>query len=96
MATQVPTQEDLTPTIGPIPLAAFIAMCFFAPFLVSFTIWLFYKYTIKRCKDRKRMEEEAETKGPEADLSRDVEMQVAGFVQAPAPAKTKIRKEEVW
>ncbi|KAK7178558.1 hypothetical protein DPSP01_014030 [Paraphaeosphaeria sporulosa] len=96
MTTQIPTEEDLLPTIGPIPLAAFIAMCLFAPFFVSSTIWLFYINTIKRCKERKRIKAEAEVKAPEADVLRDVEMQASGFVQTPAPAKTKRRKEDVW
>lgn len=96
MSAQTPTEDELQPNIGPIPLAAFIALCLFAPFFVSFTIWLFYINIIKRCRNRKRIEAETETKDPGADVTRDVEMQVARFVQAPAPAKTKIRKQEVW
>ncbi|KAJ4353590.1 uncharacterized protein N0V89_005320 [Didymosphaeria variabile] len=87
------TVEKVPPSIGPIPLAAFIPMCFFAPFLISSAIYLFYKYTIKRCNDNRRKKREPEAKEPEADAHRDVEMQVAGFVQAPAPARTRIRKE---
>jgi hypothetical protein len=98
MSTPGPSEENFLPSIGPIPLAAFISICFFAPFFVSFAMWLFYTYTIKRCKTKRRMKEdaEAETKNPEAYVSRhDVEKQVAGFVQAPKPAKTKTRSD-VW
>jgi hypothetical protein len=97
MAIPGPSEEDLLPTIGPIPLAAFISMCFFAPFFVSFTLWLFYTYTIKRCKTKRRMKEEGQPTSPEANVSRDVEKQVARFVQAPKPAKTKSKsRSDVW
>ncbi|KAL5415043.1 hypothetical protein PMIN04_008731 [Paraphaeosphaeria minitans] len=93
MSTQIPAEEHPLPTIGPIPLAAFIAMCLFAPFFVSFASWLFYINTIKRCKDHKHNKIEAEAMEAGLNVSREVEMQALGFVQAPAPAKPTMRKE---
>lgn len=91
-AAQSPIYEKLPPTVGPIPLAALIPMCFFSPFIIGFTIWLLYTYTIKRWKNKRRMQQEAKVKDPEVDTRRDVELQVQGFVNAPPPARTRLQR----
>ena len=88
-----PEIEKLPPTIGPIPLAAFIPMCFFAPFFIGLTLWLIYRYTIKRWSNRRVLLRETRVKEPRADLNRDVEMQVERFVNAPPPVRTKVRRD---
>lgn len=93
-AETTPYAEDLSPKVGPIPLAAFIPMCFFAPFFISSTLWLIYTYTIKRFLEKRRIASEDKNIDHEVSESRDVEMQVAGFVKAPPSARTKIRKEK--
>ncbi|KAF1965818.1 hypothetical protein BU23DRAFT_574572 [Bimuria novae-zelandiae CBS 107.79] len=86
--------EKLPPNVGPIPLAAFIPLVFFAPFFIGFTIWVLHTCTIKRCKDKQRARREATSKDPAASVSRDVEMQIASFVNAPPLARSRIRKEK--
>ena len=95
LAAKSPETDKALPTVGPIPLAAFIPMCFFTPFVIGFTLWLLYIYTIKRWKEKKKITPtETQGKGPQVDLGRDVEMQVESFINAPPLVKPKARRKK--
>jgi hypothetical protein len=82
------TTNPSNPTIGPIPLPAFIAICIFAPSFVGVSCWVVYRHTIKKYLDRKRysardVEMARVDAGGEMKVSEDVEKQVRGFVDVP-------------
>lgn len=70
--------------VGPLQLAVpwLIPLCIFAPFFVSFIIFIIYRY-IKRCTSKPNRAEQKQT----PQLRRSIELQVQNFLRTPAPAK---------
>ncbi|KAF1835959.1 hypothetical protein BDW02DRAFT_494809 [Decorospora gaudefroyi] len=63
--------------IVPIPLPWFIPLCVFAPFFMTFILFVLYHYTIKRPRAKKALQAPGSA---EQKVSKDVEMQVRMFV----------------
>jgi hypothetical protein len=76
------TTNPTNPTLGPLPLPLIIALAIFAPSFVGVSCWVVYRHTIKKYLDRKRhsAQDEEMAAGGEVEASREVEMQVRGFV----------------
>jgi hypothetical protein len=64
--------------VGSIPLPWFVPICIFTPFFIKFIVWFLYQHTVIRYQNKKAMLTQ-EGKGQE--VSRDVEMQVRGFLK---------------
>lgn len=82
------TTDPSNPTLGPLPLPAFIAICIFAPSFVGVSCWVVYRHTVKKYLDRKRysaqdVEMARVGAGGEVRVGGDVEKQVREFVDVP-------------
>jgi hypothetical protein len=67
--------------VGPqqIPVPWLIPLCIFAPFFLTFILWVLYRCTIKRYKDKKAIKNQARP----SVVSEDVELQVRDFLAQP-------------
>jgi hypothetical protein len=63
--------------IGPIPLPWFIIMCVFAPFFLTFTLWVLHQQTVQRYRNKKLLQAQQEQ---ERIAAKEVEMQMQQFI----------------
>ena len=91
------TARDSLPTVGGIQLPAFIVLLFFGPFALSFLIFVIYTFTVKRYKDKKQLNRQAEIEEGR-NANPDVEIQVQQvrelarqptLIQKPAPTQQR-------
>jgi hypothetical protein len=76
--------EDIK--VGPLQLAVpwLIPLCIFAPFFVSFVVFIVYRY-IKRCRSKPSVVMLEET----PQLRKSIEVQVQNFLNKPKQAKIR-------
>ncbi|KAF2639435.1 hypothetical protein P280DRAFT_480891 [Massarina eburnea CBS 473.64] len=68
------------PTVGPIPLAAFICLILFGPFAIGFICWVTYLFTWKRFMNSRQRQKDLQAKEAEGGKRQDIEMQVRQLV----------------
>lgn len=73
--------------IGPIDLPAFVALCIFVPFALTFIAFIFWYYTVRRYKNKKQLKEQEKKAAAGEGAERDVEMQLRGFTRLRIEAK---------
>jgi len=76
------TQSSPDNKIGPIPLAIFVALCVFGPFMVSFIVWFIYQNTVLRARNKKARAAQEEARIAEEKLQ---EMHINHFLTNEIP-----------